>query len=365
MDRGRTGLSTNGDDDDDPRRAHRVTVIIPTHDREHGLRRCLEALFDSDLTGIEAEIRVVDDGSGPATASTVAELRERCPSGMRLHYQRQKRGGPSAARNLGALSSDTELLFFLDDDCEPDPSWLRELARAEWSEEVGVVAGTIHGARGGNWVARYCRQAGYNDFPARGDRSERVRFANTANCAVRRDVFGKVGGFDTMFSRVGFEDVDFSRRVLLHGYGLSFRPEAVVRHHHREEASALWHAYRKRGRARVLLDVMWDACAPCGRREVAAETIGVLACGLRLLWVPVQARHWHGEGQGLDPFRFAFLEWLTDLARCVGRLDMLVRIRTGRQSLVRSCTMPEYQGTLREALRDARRPRRGGAPMAR
>ncbi len=47
---------------------------------------------------------------------------------------------------------------------------------------------------------------------------------------VRRSVWEELGGFDEGFFPVWFEDVDFCRRAIDHGYRLYYSPQAVAKH---------------------------------------------------------------------------------------------------------------------------------------
>lgn len=80
---------------------------------------------------------MVDDG-GTAELPPV--------DGLRMRLLRRERGGPGAARNDGARAAQGELLAFTDDDCLPDPGWLRALCAAS-------APGTMVGGRTVNALA--------------------------------------------------------------------------------------------------------------------------------------------------------------------------------------------------------------------
>ena len=46
----------------------------------------------------------------------------------------------------------------------------------------------------------------------------------------RRDVWQRLGGFDTQFRPIWFEDVDFLKRARLAGMQIQYRPEVIARH---------------------------------------------------------------------------------------------------------------------------------------
>jgi GT2 family glycosyltransferase len=62
-------------------------------------------------------------------------------------------------------------------------------------------------------------------------------WGQTANLAVRRDVFGQVGGFTDGIRAA--EDADLCFRVQRAGFGIEGRPGARASHHHRHTVSGL------------------------------------------------------------------------------------------------------------------------------
>src|SRR3990172_12839926 len=85
-----------------------ISVIIPNYNACATIGRCLEAVFSSRYENFE--VIVVDDCS---TDDSV-EIIERFPCKL---IRLPARSGAARARNVGALSSTGELLFFTDSDC--------------------------------------------------------------------------------------------------------------------------------------------------------------------------------------------------------------------------------------------------------
>jgi cellulose synthase/poly-beta-1,6-N-acetylglucosamine synthase-like glycosyltransferase len=55
----------------------------------------------------------------------------------------------------------------------------------------------------------------------------------TANCAIRRDVFMRAGGFDGRIPAAGGEDAALSMRIMKNGYHFEHEGRAVVEHRFR------------------------------------------------------------------------------------------------------------------------------------
>ncbi len=98
-----------------------ASVVIPTYNRAHLLRRAIESVLgQSEQTD---ELIVIDDGSTDGTADIVACY------GDRIQYVPQPHRGAGAARNAGIRASRHPIVAFLDSDDEWLPGKL-QLQRA-------------------------------------------------------------------------------------------------------------------------------------------------------------------------------------------------------------------------------------------
>jgi len=93
-----------------PRRTHRVSVVIPAHNRVAMLLAAVASVYDQPATQRELEVIVVDDGS---TCDIRTPLLARFP---RVTYYRKANGGPASARHYGSLRARGDILAYLDDD---------------------------------------------------------------------------------------------------------------------------------------------------------------------------------------------------------------------------------------------------------
>jgi len=98
-----------------------VSVVIPTYNRAHLIRRALASVVSQ--TRPQDEIIVVDDGSTDNTAEVVADF------GAGVQFVRIPKRGAGAARNEGIRRARGDLVAFLDSDDEWLPGKL-DLQRA-------------------------------------------------------------------------------------------------------------------------------------------------------------------------------------------------------------------------------------------
>src|SRR5206468_3094455 len=107
-------------------------VVVCTRHRPEHLDRCLQAL--SLLNYEYFHVVVVDNSSGDARTCGVARS-------WGATYMVEPVVGLSRARNLGACTSDTEVVAFLDDDSLAEPEWLASLACEFKDPQVMAAAG--------------------------------------------------------------------------------------------------------------------------------------------------------------------------------------------------------------------------------
>jgi len=133
-----------------------------------------------------------------------------------------ERLGAAYARNVGAKHASADLLIFLDSDDVIEPGWLNAYLAAAGPE--CLLTGPIDTLK----LATY---------PPWGAAASRLRpsmtfrgqpFAISANCAVSRSLFERVGGFQSDLGGTVGEDVEFSWHVESLGFPLQFVPGAIV-----------------------------------------------------------------------------------------------------------------------------------------
>lgn len=173
-----------------------ISVIIPTYHRNDLLAKCLDCLAPGVqvLPAEQYEVIVTDDG-----LKTTAEemIREHYPW---VKWVAGSRKGPGANRNNGAKYAQSEWLAFTDDDCLPEPNWLSAFAEAINGSAL-ALEGAIHPVGDLNQDLAECP----------------VNITGgaflSANIAVQRSLFEKVGGFDPNYPLALHEDTDLKLRL--------------------------------------------------------------------------------------------------------------------------------------------------------
>jgi GT2 family glycosyltransferase len=198
----------------------KVAVAIPTHNRAPLLERLLMALEKQTLPPEEFEVVVVDDGSNDETAGVLARFREATRLNLRTLRADTPRG-PAAARNRAWRTTSAPMVAFTDDDCVPDPEWLRAgLAAAGGAARI-VVGRTKPPEEQMALAAQ--------PFSRVMDVQSSDLY-ETCNVFYRRRELETVGGFDERFRRPSGEDTHLGLAVHDLGVEAVFAPDAIVLH---------------------------------------------------------------------------------------------------------------------------------------
>lgn len=103
-----------------------LSIIIPTHRRANLLRRALNSI-QKQRNYLSVEIIVVSDLADADTDAVCYELL----TASDIYVRRNKVSGPSLSRNIGIKLASAKNLFFLDDDDEISPDFLRKLSEID------------------------------------------------------------------------------------------------------------------------------------------------------------------------------------------------------------------------------------------
>ncbi len=220
----------------------RVSIVLPTVDRPEALYNLLRHLEHQTVPPLEI---IVVDQSAPEDARVAAYAAARpC-----VRYCRLPERGLPGARNSGARMAAGEVVLFLDDDVIPEPDLVRRHAARYDDPAVMGVGGRVLGGydRPGRETGRFHPGAGtvVRNFGAAVPCE--VEHLPGGNMSFRREVFGRIGGFDLRFGGAAIgEETDFCLRARRAGMRLVFEPRAAVEHLHlptggcREERFDVW-----------------------------------------------------------------------------------------------------------------------------
>ncbi len=214
------------------------SIIVCTYQRAESLRDTLATLRSLDRPAdTELEIIVVDNNSKDHTAELVKQHQQDWPE---LRYAFEREQGLSHARNHGIRIARGDTILFTDDDVLPAADWITRtldgMARYQADACGGYIA-PIWETPPPAWLT----ERFYGFLAVRTDREDDYPIESPsqapfgANMAFKREVFDKVGLFDTSRGRKGAvlasgEDGEMFERILAAGLKAVFLGQSRVRH---------------------------------------------------------------------------------------------------------------------------------------
>ena len=205
-------------------------VIVPTVNNPRELAVTLECLIEQDYPNLEIIVVGPGDDSGKSVTKKL---------GLRYIDDRGSKNRADAC-NVAIDESESDIIFFTDDDVIVEKNWVSKLIK--WFERADVA-----GVGGPNFAplddstfwqkvidVAFCNKfltAGTN-YGKRGIGGlNEVNQLPGVNSSYRREVLEKVSGFDS--GAIGAEDVMLDYRIRKEGYKLWTDGEAIIWHRRR------------------------------------------------------------------------------------------------------------------------------------
>lgn len=220
----------------------RFSIIVPVHNTDRYLARCLRSLLDQDYPRGEFEILCVDNLSTDGSRDILLAC-----DGIRCLTE--PAAGAYRARNSAISRATGDILAFTDSDCYPDPGWLSAIDRAFRQRQVQVVLGRRRPIRDAGLLRLIADYEGNKDEFVLGSSVPELCYGFTNNMAVRRSTMERYGPF---VERPRGSDTVFVRRVA-DGEGcgaLVYEPSMLVIHGELDAAAAYFRKMRIYGRSR-------------------------------------------------------------------------------------------------------------------
>jgi len=193
------------------------SIIIPMHNSEKTIGKCLRAVFASNFR--DFEVIAVDD----ASTDNTLEIARKFPCKI-IHLKRNL--GQAKARNVGAKVANGKILIFLDSDALLKKDTLQKVVDALANRGLDAVGGMIALPTGHTDLATFYKNAHHHYF--------QTKLATDTNVlsgvlfAIRKKVFENAGGFNERFREA--EDIELSQRLSKNGFKIRLDKSIEVVH---------------------------------------------------------------------------------------------------------------------------------------
>ena len=200
---------------------------MPAHNAQKTLPVLLDSLAKQSRN--DSEVIVVDDCSEDNTCQVAASYE--CTL-----VRSPRNRGPATCRNIGAKKAGGDILLFTDSDCRAGGNWIERIEEIFLQNDMDAVMGKVV-LMPSTFLGDSISALG---FPAGGtigfdkiwkvDAKGYTDSLSTCNCAIRRDAFEKIGGFDESFPFPGGEDTLLAYDLRKLNYRIKYCPDVVVYH---------------------------------------------------------------------------------------------------------------------------------------
>lgn len=208
-----------------------ISVVIPVYNAAKTILALFESLASQKFENFE--VIVVDDCSSDDTPQIVQSL----PCNL---IQLSQNHGPAYCRNVGVGVAKGEILVFTDSDCRVTDNWLENIQRYFSKGDLEAIMGKLV-LMPSTLVGDSISALG---FPAGGaigfdkiwkvDSEGFTDSLSSCNCAIRRNIFEKIGGFDVSFPYPGGEDSLLAHDLRRMNYRIKYCPDVLVFHEARD-----------------------------------------------------------------------------------------------------------------------------------
>ncbi len=220
-----------------------ISAVVATYNRADYLRICLACLASQDYEG-DWQIIVADDGSTDHTPDVISEARSHS-RGLEIQHcwhahQNYRR---AFVLNAGSRRAGGDFLIFLDSDCIPAPNLLSTYA-AHFAPNAFYLGGVYYlNQQLTETVLQDHQSFSQQNFWSRAAQSKNLKKGSAkrnfkrywksrlyiafnfrrpkiwgGNCAVNRDVFEKINGYDENYAGYNKSDSDLRNRLIKGSY---------------------------------------------------------------------------------------------------------------------------------------------------
>lgn len=226
-----------------------VSIIILNKNGFHHLKRLFKD-FKENIQYPSYEIIVVDNASTDKSVTFLEQLSDTLPLKV---IKNAKNKSFSKANNEAAYIANGDYILLLNNDVEPTYGWLNEMMQiAVRSEDVGAVGAklvypdcsdSVHNRNNSFKVQHmgivFMEEEGFikpynlknmEPFDTLSNIEREVTAVTAAALLVEKDKYWQVDGLDEEYN-YGYEDVDFSLKLIKSGYKNVYCPKALLFHY--------------------------------------------------------------------------------------------------------------------------------------
>lgn len=222
------------------------SVIIPVYNRPHEVDELLNSLTKQSYQNFE--ILIIEDGSEDRCES----IAERYSDQLDISYYYKENSGQGFSRNYGFERANGDYFIVFDSDCLIPCHYFDAVNNHLKKNKLDAYGGPDREHESFTPIQKAISYAMTSPFTTGGIRGNEQHAGTfhprSFNMGISREVYEKTGGYH--ITRMG-EDVEFSIRIIKHGFKTGLIPDAYVYHKRRTSLKKFFNQLHFFGRARI------------------------------------------------------------------------------------------------------------------
>lgn len=255
------------------------SIVIPVYNRPDEIQELLQSLTQQTYTNFE--VLIIEDGS----SETCKEIASSFSDQLSIRYFYKENSGQGFSRNYGFKRAEGDFFIVFDSDCLIPPHYFQTVNNYLHKHNLDAYGGPDRAHPSFSTLQKaisYSMTSPFTTGGIRGNKQHAGTFhPRSFNMGISREVFEQTGGYK--ITRMG-EDIEFSLRIIEHGFKTGLIPEAYVYHKRRTSLKAFFKQLHFFGRARVNIGRFYPSEIKGVHLLPTAFTIGLVVYGTTPFW---------------------------------------------------------------------------------
>ena len=222
------------------------SIIVPVYNRPDEIRELLESLTKQTVKRFE--VLIIDDGSEKRCEQVVQNFSGK----LDVRYYYKENSGQGFSRNFGFERAKGDYFVVFDSDCLIPPRYFETVSEFLKKNPVDCWGGPDRAHHTFSPIQKAINFSMTSFLTTGGTRGKKRRVGvfhpRSFNMGISREVFEKTGGY--RITRMG-EDLEFSIRIIKHGFKTALIEDAFVYHKRRTDLKQFFWQLHFFGRARI------------------------------------------------------------------------------------------------------------------
>ncbi|TYP95601.1 Glycosyltransferase, catalytic subunit of cellulose synthase and poly-beta-1,6-N-acetylglucosamine synthase [Fodinibius salinus] len=222
------------------------SVVIPVYNRPQEVDELLESLTSQTYTNFE--VLIIEDGSEDHCKEVVKSYKKE----LDIRYYFKENSGQGFSRNYGFERAKGDFFVVFDSDCLIPSHYFETVNNYLKKHSLDAYGGPDRKHKSFTPVQKaisYAMTSPITTGGIRGNKNHAGTFhPRSFNMGISRKVYEETGGY--RITRMG-EDIEFSLRIINHGFSTGLIPDAYVYHKRRTDLIQFFKQLHFFGRARI------------------------------------------------------------------------------------------------------------------